>query len=181
MILGIYIFTLGRVDAIANCGSDSFIDINIALVQVQPPALDTLGRKYPVYNVCHRHPGNISLNRLCFTELNLAHGVVRQCARTQVNANQRPACLGDLVQDLVGGELGLVVRRQGTVVDLCGVIFPIAGGPPRGSLAAGTAVGDEEEAAYRGLGRGGVDEVDGGVAVDAECAFGAVFASSACI
>lgn len=59
------------------------------------------------------------------------------------------------------------------------VLVPFARGPPGGAFAAGASVGDEEEAADRGFGSGGVDEVDGGVAVDAECAFGAVFTSSA--
>lgn len=181
IVLGIYIFALCSINTIANCGGDSLININIALVQIQPPALDTLGRKYPVYYVRYRLSGNICSDSFSFTQLDLAHGVLCQCTRTQVDAHQRPARLGDLVQDLVGWELGLVVRRQGPVIDLFVVFFPVAGGPPGSGLAAGAGVGDEEEAADGGLGGGGVDEVDGGVAVDAECAFGAVFTASACV
>lgn len=180
IVLGVYIFAFCSIDTIANCGSHSFININIALQQIQPPALDPLSRKYPVYNVRYRLSGDISPDLVRFTQVDLAHGVFCQSAGTQIDAHQRRARLGDLVQDLVGGKLGLVVGRQRAVVDLLGVVFPVAGGPPGGALATGTAVGDEEEAADGGLGGGGVDEVDGGVAVDAECAFGAVFTSGAC-
>ena len=54
------------------------------------------------------------------------------------------------------------------MVDLFVVRVPLTGRPPGGAGAAGAGVGDEEEALDGGDGRGGVDEVDGGVAVDFE-------------
>lgn len=48
------------------------------------------------------------------------------------------------------------------------VRIPLAGRPPRGTSAAGTQVGDEEETGDGGDSGGSVDEVDGSITVNFE-------------
>jgi hypothetical protein len=60
----------------------------------------------------------------------------------------------------------VVVVGEVAEVDVGLELVPFLLGPPGGALAAGADVGDEEEAGDGWVGGGGVDEVDGGVAVD---------------
>lgn len=84
---------------------------------------------------------------------------------TEIDAHEGGALGRHLVEDLVRSNLGLVVRGEAAVVDLAIVLVPLTGRPPRGAGAAGSGVGDEQEARDGGDGGGCADEIDGGVAV----------------
>ena len=158
---------LAGVDAIAHGLCDSSLDLLVTVEQVKPRVLDSVGGEQGVGRLGDRLPADLAVEAGRLAELDAAGGVHGESTRAQAEADHPAAgAAGGLVEGLVGSELCLVVGGEEVVVDRGVVLVPLAGGPPRGAGAAGARVGDEEEALDEGGGGGGVDEVDGGVAVD---------------
>lgn len=159
---------LGSVDTLRHNAADSGINILVAIRQVNPRVLDTLSRQQGVRYLRHALAADGPHRARRLAQRHLAGGIGRQGARAQVDADEGGALAGDVVEELVGGELGLVVLGENALVDLADVVVPVTPRPPGGRLAAGADVGNEEELGDGGEGGGGIDEVGCCVAVDLE-------------
>lgn len=163
-------FALGSINTLSHNSLDGGFNVLIAIKKIYPGILDSLGCKKSGSGLRNGLTADASLHGDAgsLAERHRASGSISQSAWAQIDADEGRAFLGDVVEDLVGGDLGLVVVGENAIVDLLMVRIPLAGRPPKGTGAAGTKVGDEEKTGDGGDSGGCVDEVDGSITVNFE-------------
>lgn len=159
---------VGGIDTLPNDTRDCRTDLLITISQINPRILNTFSREQSIRHLGHVLAADRSHSAGRLSERHLTGGLVGEGPRAQIDADEGAAPLGDAVEGLVGGDLGLVVLGEDALIDLADVVLPVAGGPPGGGLAARADVGYEEELGDGWECGGGVDEVRGRVAVDLE-------------
>ncbi|KAI9158179.1 hypothetical protein HJFPF1_06170 [Paramyrothecium foliicola] len=164
-----YGLSLGSIDIVPDDPLYGGVNLLVAIDEVQPGVLDAIGCQQGIRRLGDGLTAHLALDgHVVGAEGNLAGGFLGEGGGAQVNANEARAGAGSFVEGFVGGDLGPVVVGEDAVVDLVVIVLPVAGGVPRGSVAARTVVRDEEEASDGGNGGGCADEVDGDVAVNLE-------------